>query len=202
MASRAEPSRSSTSDSAGAAIRAGRSVACIGCGEQPEDLRPTDAIASLRLLERRTGLLLGHGQQVALSCDPGGGMPQAAVEPAARLAVMLSASDRRLRSLLGEHELPPPENGPPTLRIFASPSADPVVADRPPSLAESADGLVRAIAGATTEDWYRRRPREGISAAELVWLALHDAMHYLEDIDLAVARTTSQTPRRGPRSNC
>ena len=52
------------------------------------------------------------------------------------------------------------------------------------ALDENVRRLTATIAGATTEDWRRREPDTGATPGELVWLALHDATHHLEDAEL------------------
>jgi len=176
-----------------------RWVECSGCGHRPEDLHPTDAVASLRLLQRRSTVLLRRAQpNPAPMGDPPPATPWSATESATRIADVLAGADRGLRHLLGEPDPAPPDPTPPTLKIYAPRAAE--ISTSTAALASvvaMADRLIRTIAGATTEDWYRRRPGADVSAAELVWLALHEAVHHLEDADLALTRDTTAPPEWG-----
>lgn len=184
------PSASPTPDEP---ILASRWVVCSGCGHRPEDLHPTDAVASLRQLQRRSTVLLRRPQpNPAPIGDPTPATPWSATESASRIAEVLARADRRLRRLLGEPDPAPPDPTPPTLKIHAPQAA--AISTSTAGLASviaMADRLIRTIAGATTEDWYRRRPGADVSAAELVWLALHEAVHNLEDADLALTRDST-----------
>jgi hypothetical protein len=77
---------------------------------------------------------------------------------------VVAAANCRLRSLLSEE--PQPEN----------PGAA--------ALAENIGHLIATICAATAYDWYRSRPDSRATAGEVVWLALHEATHDIEDAEL------------------
>jgi hypothetical protein len=112
------------------------------------------------------------------------------MEPAVRVATVLAAADRALRARLGEEQLEAvvipierPEAGVGRL----APSA--VLG----SVAESVARLTATIAGATAEDWYRSRD-DGVTAGQVVWLALHAATHQLEDAELVLDGSIGERP--------
>lgn len=153
-------------------VRGGRSrtlsgTVCRGCGRFPEPLSPLDAVAVIRFLERRSASLFDHpnGTWSAMS---------------AQVSDVFAAANRSLRELLGEEALAPV----PT-RVEASGWT---TRRRAPSevLAENVRRLASTIAGATAKDWYRDRPVEAGSAGGMIWLALHQATHHLEDAELTL----------------
>jgi hypothetical protein len=170
-----------------------RAKGCRGCGQGPEDLARIDAIAVTAFLERRFASLLDNPEHSLRHRGPGRGS-WSAMEPAAKVSDVLGAADTRLRDLLGEEALEPVPTATETRRSFASPQTIPAVFA---ALAENVRRLTATIAGATTEDWRRGEPDEGATPGELVWLALHDATHHLEDAELLLdaAWARSEAPR-------
>lgn len=123
------------------------------------------------------------------------------MEPAAKVSDVLGAADTRLRDLLGEETRQPVPTTSETRRsIPSSQTVSAVFA----ALAENVKRLTATIAGATAEDWRRAGPCDGATAGELVWLALHDATHHLEDaellLDAAWARHEAPRPAANIRS--
>jgi hypothetical protein len=180
---------SANADPLVALLAAWRAVPCRGCGQRPERLQPLDAVAVARLLLRRCASLL-HRREDSLQRRRGGSGSWSAIEPAARVAIVLDAADRALRRQLGEEEPGPMAS------LINEPS--PVAGRLVPaavlgSLAESVRRLTATIAGATAEDWYRRRGGD-VTAGQVVWLALHAATHQLEDAELVLDGSVGERP--------
>ncbi len=165
-------------------------MTCSGCGQRPEGFAPLDAVAEARVLQRRCESLLRHPEVSLRRRGPQPGS-WSAMEPAARVSDALGIANHRLRELLGEEGVPP--NAP-----IGSPTPHLAPWALLASLAENVSHLTATIDGATAEDWYRPRP-DGPTARQLVWLALHDAIHHLEDAELlgikAALAATTQAPR-------
>ena len=165
------------------ADRAARSaVACSGCGQPPRDLAPFDAVAVTRALLRRCALLLHRREESLHDRGPEPGS-WSAMEPAERVAPVLGAANTRLCDLLGEENLVPVLATVVPLaseRARRSPSA--VLG----SLEDKVRRLVATIEGATASDWCRTRPGDGATPGEVVWLAVHDATHHVEDAELVL----------------
>lgn len=156
-----------------------RAKGCRGCGEGPDDLARIDAIATAASLQRRFALLLASPERSLRYRGPVRGS-WSAMEPAVRVSDVLAAADRRLRTLLDEDMLDP------VPRARGEQAID--------LLAEAVRRLTGTIAGSTTEDWRRRESKGGATAGELVWLALHEATHHLEDAELLLDSATNGDP--------
>jgi hypothetical protein len=123
------------------------------------------------------------------------------MEPAERVADGLGAANSRLRDLLGEdpQEPDPVTFSAPGVSVRRSPTT--VLA----ALTDNVGHLVATVDGATADDWYHRRHDSGATAGEVVWLALHDLTHQLEDAErlVDVASASDPEPRYGgvPPSN-
>lgn len=161
-----------------------RAKGCRGCGQGSQDLARLDAIAIATFLERRFALLLDNPEQSLRHRGPARGS-WSAIEPAVQVSEVLGDTDTRLRDLFGDEPLEP------------VPTADATISAVFAALAENVRRLTATIAGATTEDWRRGEPYDGPSAGELVWLALHDATHHLEDAELLLDATLA--PDHAPR---
>jgi hypothetical protein len=159
-------------------------------------MQPLDAIAWLRSLQRRVELATAHLKRPS---PWGSWAPPASstVEWASSVAGGLAAADRHLRRFLGDHD-GDEQSTPPPLNI-SDPTAEgaPTVV-RLIAIADTAERLIEAIRGATTEDWYRRSRYEGVSPAELVWVALQQADRDLEDLELAVRRAPPPSSATSP----
>ncbi|MDQ1393697.1 MAG: hypothetical protein QOF30_2674 [Acidimicrobiaceae bacterium] len=166
---------------------AGRANRCRGCGQGPEDLDPRHAIAVTAVVERRLASLLAHPEHTLRNRGPGRGS-WSALEPALRVAHVLAAADRGLRHLFGDDALQPIAAATETPRSVPS---RPTVSQVRAALADNARRLTATIAGATTQDWRRRQPHHGATPGELVWSAVHDATHHLEDAELLLDATTA-----------
>lgn len=178
-------------DSRRALGAARRGLSCRGCGQRLDDIAPLDAIAVTRVLERRWTTLL-HRREGASHVGPARPGSRSAMEPAMHVSDVLATANSRLRELFGEDTLGPlPAAGPITRRWEP--------ANVRASFAENVRRLTTTIDGATAEDWYRARPDSGATAAQLVWLALHDATHHLEDVEILLdaALSTDGSPRAG-----
>jgi hypothetical protein len=170
-----------------------RAQRCRGCGQGPEDLARRDAIAVTAALERRVASLLANPEHTLRDRGPGRGS-WSAMEPAVRVADVLGAADSGLRDLLGEDAFQPVLVA--TVAQRSVPSRH-TASEVRAALADNVRRLTATIAGATTEDWRRREPYHGATPGELVWLALHDATHHLEDAELLLDATSA--PGTGPR---
>jgi hypothetical protein len=173
-------------------------VACSGCGQRPENLTPLHAVTAIRVLQRRCASLLGQPEHSLAHrrCEPGS---WSAMEPAAQVSQVMGGADSRLRDLFGEEEAEPvpvaiegAELAP--AEQLRTPAAVLIALDG------NVSGLVATITSATATDWDCPRPDDGATANEMVWLALHDATHHLEDAELLVdaALAAVQGRRRGP----
>jgi hypothetical protein len=171
MSADPNPVVASETDSAGepmaAPDAAWRSMDCVGCGQRPDDLTPLDAIALTAALRRRCASLLAQPDATLRhrGSKPGS---WSALEPAAHVSAVIAAANHRLRGLLGE-EAP---SGAPGSTVAA--------------LQENLARLIATICAATAHDWYRSRPDNGATAGEVVWLALHEATHHVEDAELVL----------------
>jgi len=175
------------SQSAGEAAPLQSAGQCLGCGQGREEVQPIEALASLRLVQRRSATLARLGQSdAARTASPSDPASASGAAAASRIPVVLDHAERRLRRLFGE---PEPlmivrggeggEGGPTNVTIALA------------SVSEVAERLVRTIASATAEDWHQRRPGEDLSAAEITWAVLHQATHYLEEVELALAQESA-----------
>ncbi|MDQ6617373.1 MAG: hypothetical protein M3083_22155 [Actinomycetota bacterium] len=160
---------------------------CSGCGQRPEELQPTEAVALLRLLQRRSTTLARRGRTKPSRAAPNVHRAQSTAAAAGRVLAVLASTDRRLRRLFAEPE--------PWTTVGDAPCESPGIARLAASAADTAERLVVTIASASAEDWFRRRSDQDVSAAELTWLALHEATHYLEDVELALAHKPTLTVR-------
>jgi len=171
-----------------------RAKGCHGCGEAPKDVARIDAIAVTALLQRRFALLLDNPEHSLRHRGPGRGS-WSAMEPAAQVSDVLGTANSRLRVLLGEETLEAvpmaTETGRslPTAQTLSAVSA---------ALAANVGRLTATISGATSEDWRRREAHDGITAGELVWRALHDATHHLEDAELLLDAASQSAAPRSP----
>jgi hypothetical protein len=171
-----------------------RANGCKGCGQGPDHLARRDAIAIATFLERRFALLLNNPEHSLRYRGPGRGS-WSAMEPAVRVSDVLGAADMRLRDLFDEETLDPVHPPTESRRFVASRQAASAVFT---ALAENVRRLTATIAAATTADWRRREPYDGPTAGELVWLALHDATHHLEDAELLLDATLTPGETRRP----
>jgi hypothetical protein len=103
------------------------------------------------------------------------------MEPAAQVSAVLGATDHRLRELLGEEIA-----GPVPLGIEGVAPGQDLQQLALTSLGDNVRSLIATLEGATTQDWHRVNPDNDATAAEMVWLALHDARHHLEDAELVL----------------
>ena len=171
-----------------------RAEVCRGCGQGSENLARLDAIAVTAYLQRRFASLLDNPERALRDRGPGRGT-WSAMEPAAQVSDVLAGADRRLRALLGEEALPAV---PAALDMQPSIRSAQTLSMVLATLSENVRRLTATIAGATTQDWRRPAPGDGSTAGQMVWLALHDATHHLEDaellLDAASARATTLRP--------
>ena len=165
-----------------------RAKGCRGCGQGPEDLARIDAIAVAAFLQRRFSSLLDNPEHSLRHRGPGRGS-WSAMEPAAKVSDVLGAATGRLRDLLGEEGLEPVVT---TADIQGSIPSPQTLSAVLTALDENVRRLTATIAGATTEDSRRREPDTGTTPGELVWLALHDATHHLEDAELLLDAAPGQ----------
>jgi len=105
------------------------------------------------------------------------------MESVLEMSAVLSAATLRLCDLLGED----------AAELIGAAIVTPgsaTATQGPPavlaSISENVGRLVTTVEGATTEDWYRTRPDHGVTAVDLVWSALHEATHHLEDAELSL----------------
>lgn len=145
-------------------------LVCHACGQRPQPLAPLEAVADVRVLGRR-----------------GASLVRSATEAVAQVSAALGATNENLRELLGE------EIAEPVPMLLEAEPALQAQAGVLALLAGTVGLLVATIEGATVQDWERPRPHTDATAAEMVWLALHDAKHRLQDaeavLDAALART-------------
>lgn len=172
-----------------------RAQTCRGCGQRPTGLTRLDVLAGLASLERRFTTLLGHPEHSLRYRGPGRGS-WSAMDPAAQVSEVLAAANRQLRELLGEETLEQDR------ARMAAPTTSPTTSAVLSTLARSVRRLTATIKGTTTEDWRRPRPDDAGTAAELVWLALHEATHHLEDAELLLDAASASDPKAGePRAS-
>jgi hypothetical protein len=164
-----------------------RARGCRGCGQGPEELARIDAIATAAFLQRRFASLLAHPEHSLRYRGPGRGS-WSAMEPAVKVSEVLRIADGRLRTLLGEDLLDPI---PGARHKEGTGSSAPTFAAVIAVLNATVRRLTGTIAGSTTEDWRRSDPDSGATAGELVWLALHEATHHLEDAELLLDSATN-----------
>ena len=143
-------------------------------------MAPLDAVAVIRILARRGALLLHHHEDSLAHRrrEPGS---WSAMEPAVKVSAVLGAANDRLREMLGEESA---ESVP--IAIGGAGMAPDRQRQALDSLGNNVRALVATIEGATTQDWHRVCPENDTTAAEMVWLALHDARHHLEDAELVL----------------
>jgi hypothetical protein len=187
-----EPEAESESESESEALSAGASatlalgapwrgrMVCSGCGQRPVHMAPLDAVAVIRVLARRGALLLHHHEDSLghRRREPGS---WSAMEPAAKASAVLGATNDRLRELLGEETAEPVP-----IAMEGAGLAPDGQRQALDSLGDNVRSLVATIEGATTQDWHRVCPDTDATAADMVWLALHDARHHLEDAELVL----------------
>jgi len=159
-----------------------RAMDCIGCGQRPDDLTALDAIALIAILRRRCTSLLAHPEDTLRHRGAKAGS-WSALEPAAHVSAVVAAANHRLRAMLGEE---------PQAEV---PAATEAPGSRASALAENLRRLIATIGGATAHDWQRPRPDNGATAGEVVWLALHEATHDIEDAELVVDAASAPTLR-------
>jgi hypothetical protein len=205
--SRTQPEPESESESESEQMSAGASAAlalgapwrgrlvCSGCGQRPVHMAPLDAVAMIRVLARRCAVLLQHHEDSLTHrrSDPGS---WSAMEPAGQASAVLGAADDRLRELLGEEIAEPVPMG-----IEGAELAPDAPRRALASLEQNVRSLVAAIEGATVQDWDRARTDNDATVAELVWLALHDARHHLEDAELVLDAALADGPAAWARED-
>jgi hypothetical protein len=150
---------------------------CRGCGEPSQDLARIDAIVVTSFLQRRFASLLADPPYSFRHRDLGRGAASA-MQPADHACAVLAGVNQRVRDHLGEEALDPIHPVLLTPRSVTSPQTFLRILA---SLAENVRRLTATISGATTEDWRHRHPDGGATAGELVWRALHEAIHHLEE---------------------
>lgn len=162
-------------------LAAGRPV-CGGCGQAPrDDFSPVDALRTVRLLGRRGEELLRQPDTL-LCCHAPRGPRRTVLDLTAEAVGGLRAGISRLARLFESTsdristatiDVPGPRSPRAAGTVLAS-------------FVETAAVLVAAIDTIGAEAWDRPRPGGDTTAGNIVWLALHDATHHLEDADLAV----------------
>lgn len=148
-------------------------VVCPGCGQAPSAFCRFDAITMVRQVGWRGQDVLRHPDDLLSRHAPRG--PWLTVlELAAGAADVLGQAGGAVAS------------GPPTVVSLAPASCALTRASVRATLVEHTAALVAAIEGAGAQEWERARPAGAVRPSEVVWLALHDATHRLEDAELAV----------------
>lgn len=165
-------------------------MACGGCGHETVRLDRGDAVTMARFVKRRYEALLAHPARSVRARHRAGSW--SVTESVAMVSEILDGVHSGLRALFDLDVAPSgvaPINGPGTT------VAGPALSD---SVAESADRLVATIEAVSDETWGDARFANGPSVTELVWLALHDAIHFLEDTDLVLRTPTTTQPPASP----
>lgn len=148
-------------------------LACSGCGQLAHDITRLDAARMIHAVKGHGEGLLAHPvESLRARGRRGSSSP---LESVAMVGRTLGGANTRLRHGFGvdadEQEV---------ARITLTPPG--VLA----SVVVAAERLVATINGATTRAWEGTRLDDGTAVAEMLWLALHDAVHHLEDAELAL----------------
>jgi hypothetical protein len=158
----------------------GTRLICGGCGRSAP---PIDRAAAIEMIEDLTDRLLRV-------CIDGRVAPASALDTVLTVATAqvrrtLSGLDTYLRdrSPLGG----PLRTGSPGPAVVTPSLGDPNPSG-PPGLFDGAARLAWTITTMTDPGWRDRATGDGVCPAELVWTALHNAVHAVEDVELCLPR--------------
>ncbi len=156
----------------------GRPV-CAGCGQSPWNFSPVDAVGTVHVFAQRCEDLMGLPGVVLDHHTPTGGW-RTALELITGAVGLLGATASALTS-----------RGRPGPAAAVSPGTAVVAAD----LRDNTAGLVAAIEAVPGVSWDPVPfPAGDMTPAGMVWLALHDITHGLEDAQLAVRAALAGHP--------
>jgi hypothetical protein len=173
----------------------GAGFTCAGCGQPPSpDFDRAVALGLAHDLPHRFATLLGQEGRPDRGADRGA---RSVLEPVYYASGLLAFAVSEVQRMTGrEHEAIPTAGT--TIEAVAADTIGRGTAIVLSNLFACSDRLIRSIEDTTDRQWSYFMADYGVSVGQLVWLALHGAVHHLEDAELTLAIATGRL--LGPRS--
>jgi hypothetical protein len=161
----------------------GAGFTCAGCGQPPPpDFDRVFAVSLVRDLPRRFATLLGQAEPPGPCSERGA---RSVLEPAYYASGLLAFAVSQVRRMSGLDDEIFSTTGT-TIDAVATETIARGTAIVLSNLFDCSDRLTQTIEDMTDREWTLFVAVYGASAGQLVWLALHGAIHHLEDTELGL----------------
>jgi hypothetical protein len=173
----------------------GAGFTCAGCGQPPSpDFDRAVAIELAHDLPHRFATLLGQDDPPDHGPDHGA---RSVLEPVYYASGLLAFAVSQVRLRTGREDEAIPTAGS-TVDAVATDAVGRGTAIVLSNLFACSDRLTRSIEDTTDREWSYFMADYGVTVGQLVWLALHGAVHHFEDAELTLAIATRHL--LGPRA--